>query len=238
MPNSSFRFKQFSVKQSASAMKVGTDGVLVGAWAESDNVTEILDIGSGTGLISLMLSQRFPKSAIKGVELDKDAYSESVENVLQSKWADRIQIINGSIQEFAEMQTVLFGLIVSNPPFYQTQYRPVIESRSTARHNDTLPFTDLLESAKRMLADDGRFCVILPADSQSEIEQLCAKMDLCIAKKCNILPTPHKPAKRLMYSIAKQQISTVSETIVVESHGRHQYSEEYKNLTKDFYLAF
>lgn len=238
MQSSVFQFKQFSIHQSASAMKVGTDGVLIGAWAESDNVAEILDIGSGTGLISLMLSQRFPKASITGVELDTDAHRESIENVSRSSWKERVQMVNDSIQDFAVNSTKSFGLIVSNPPFYKTQLRPPNERRSVARHNDTLPFGELLSSVKKMLADDGRFCVILPAESQGEIETLCTKMDLSFAKKCTVLPTPDKPAKRILYSISKQKNQTVCETIVIESNGRHHYSAEYKKLTKDFYLAF
>lgn len=233
-----FKFKQFSINQSVSAMKVGTDGVLIGAWAESNNVSQILDIGSGTGLISLMLSQRFPNSSILGIELDRDAYIESIENVARSSWGERIDIVNQSIQAFAQTCETTYGLIVSNPPFFQTQYRPESESRSRARHNDTLSFADLLTSAKKLLASDGRFCFVIPAESQSEIESLCKEMDLCMAKKCMVYPTPHKPAKRILYSISKQKIETDTEAIVVESHGRHQYSQEYKNLTKDFYLAF
>ncbi len=238
MQGSIFTFKHFSISQSLCAMKVGTDGVLIGAWADSDNRDTILDIGSGTGLISLMLGQRFQQSSVTGVEIDPSAYTESLLNIRLSGWGGRIEILNQSIQEFAAGQHRKFGLIVSNPPFYQTSFRPEDVNRSIARHNDQLPFPDLLSAANKLLADNGSFCFILPAESQTEIDQLCVDLGLTIAKKCFVHPTPEKPAKRIMYSITKQTVPFQSELLVVESNGRHQYSAEYRNLTKEFYLAF
>lgn len=233
-----FKFKQFEINQSASAMKVGTDGVLVAAWAQSENTETILDIGSGTGLIGLMLCQRFTHARVTGIEIDSSAHQESADNIARSPWPERMVTINTDIQSFADSHEQTFGLIVSNPPFYTSQYLPALKQRGIARHTDTLAYKDLIRCAHKLLAENGSFCLILPADAQSEIEKLCCEYHLKVNRICHIKPTPDKPPKRILFSIAHQAYPLQIEEIIIEDKGRHQYSAEYKELTKDFYLAF
>ncbi len=238
MQSNVFRFKQFDITQEISAMKVGTDGVLIGAWSNSNNIENILDIGSGTGLISLMASQRFPTAQVIGIELDIYAFDESIKNINRSLWNNRIKLVNDSIQNFSELHQGTFGLIISNPPFFNTQYRPKDQNRSNARHVDTLSYRDLLFSASKLLSIDGHFCIILPSSALAEITNICKEVNLFIVKICFVLPTPTKSAKRILLTMAKYPGETETNEIVIESGGRHQYSSEYTQLTKDFYLAF
>lgn len=236
--SSVFKFKQFDIVQNASAMKVGTDGVLVAAWAQSENTETILDIGSGTGLIGLMLCQRFTHARVIGIEIDSSAHQESEGNIARSPWPERMVTINTDIQGFADSHNQTFDLIVSNPPFFTSQYLPATQQRSTARHTNELSYDVLLRCANKLLDKNGRFCLILPADAQSEIEKLCCKYLLKVNRICYIKPTPDKPPKRILISIAHQAYPLQIEEIIIEDKGRHQYSAEYKDLTKDFYLAF
>jgi tRNA1Val (adenine37-N6)-methyltransferase len=232
--SSVFRFKQFEINQDKCAMKVGTDGVLIGAWAETDNAKNILDIGAGTGLISLMLAQR-TTAIIVAVEIDKNAFEQAKENFSNSKWNNRLYIYNQSIQDFSKITDKQYDLIISNPPYFSNAYRPENDARSFARHNVALSFEDLLEAVSVVISDSGKFAVVLPIEAENFIE-LARNYDLYLVRKCTVLPNNSKPTKRLLLEFSKEKDVLKTENLVIEEEQRHQYSQDYINLTKEFYL--
>ncbi len=232
-----FQFKQFTILQEHSAMKVGTDGVLLGAWAHGEQATHILDIGTGTGLIALMLAQR-SNALIDALELDEAAYHEARHNVAQSPWPERINIWHGSFQDFAKQAAPSYDLVVCNPPFFNHSLKASSEQRTKARHTDTLTTTDIFSGVQGLLTPNGRFEVIIPAENLTAYKQSVAQHQCYLNHLLWIKPTPEKDAKRVLCSFSKTPFPLNEETLIVESGGRHIYSEEYKKLTKDFYLGF
>jgi tRNA1Val (adenine37-N6)-methyltransferase len=232
---SSFRFKQFTIHQDRCAMKVGTDGVLLGAWADCVHAARILDIGTGTGLIALMLAQR-SRAVIDAIEIDEAAARQATENVLQSPFADRISVSLISFQEFYQKNNLKYDLIVSNPPYFNRSLKPPAENRTTARHTDTLPFEALINGVKNLLADSGHFALILPTAEGEEFIVLAEKADLFCVKKVSVYPREDGVVKRLLLLFSAKKSDCKLSDLVIETAGRHIYSEEYKNLTKDFYL--
>jgi tRNA1Val (adenine37-N6)-methyltransferase len=233
-----FQFKSFTIQQDKCAMKVGTDGVLLGAWANAENAERILDIGTGTGVIALMLGQRAPEATIVGVDIDKDACMQAEENVQRSPWSERVHIIEASIQEFTPKE--LYDLIVSNPPYFENSMKTGEHARDLARHNDSLGYTELIFSVNNFLTEKGSFCTVLPVTEGEQFIKMARTQGLYCVKKCEVFPTPDKPVKRLLLEFKKKPEATEMQTekLVIELDQRHQYSEEYINLTKDFYLKF
>ena len=168
MANSWFKFKQFTIHQNDTAMKVGTDGVLLGAWTKIKTDTQnILDIGTGTGLIALMLAQKtLSSSQIDAVELDQLAYQQAKENFKLSNWSQKLQAINQSIQEFTINTSKKYDLIISNPPFFRNSFASKNTQRQIARHTDSLSYDDLLYSVKKILLDDGIFQLSFPSTAK------------------------------------------------------------------------
>ncbi len=214
-------------------MKVGTDGCLLGAWATAENPKQILDIGSGTGLISLMLAQRFPTAQIDAIEIEKACAQQAQENVQASPWHDRVSVSASSIQDFES--EYLYDLIVSNPPYFTNAFAAPNETRHQARHDDTLSAHELISHTKRLLAPEGVFCLIIPTDRFTEFEKFAAREHLHLVDRVNVHPTPSKPAKRLLlkYSTVKREDST--STFFIEKE-RGQYSDAFTKLLQDFYL--
>ena len=172
--NTYFQFKQFKIIQEKAAMKVNTDGVLLAAWTNLEGVKTALDIGAGTGLISLMLAQ-VSDSIITGVEIEKNAAEEAVQNVQNSKWASRVSIINSSFQEFANVAESKFDLIITNPPFFTNSLKNAKPHLSMARHNHLLPFADIIAGAKQLLSETGKLSLILPFDQSIDFVGLASK---------------------------------------------------------------
>lgn len=229
-----FKFKEFSIDQDNCAMKVGTDGVLLGAWAEANKSDFILDIGTGTGLIALMLAQRFPEAEIQAVEIDEDAYRQAEINFKQSPWSERLTLHHQRIQEFASEQ--FFNLIIANPPFFEDSMKSGEQARDLARHTDQLAFTELIFCVNNLLKEGGSFAVIIPSEAEEHFVQLSRLQGLYCNKVCYVHPTPAKEAKRVMLIFNKFNGERLVEKLIIESDGRHQYSDEYVNLTKTFYL--
>ncbi len=227
----SFRFKHFEVKQDRCAMKVGTDGVLLGAWAEGG--CRILDVGSGTGLIALMMAQRFPDAMVDGIDIDSDACEEARENVLASPFADRIAILNTRLQDY---QAPLYDAIVSNPPFFVSSLKNPDEKRSLARHTDSLPFSDLLGGVKRLLKEDGVFSVIVPREVKENIITEGYIAGFRLVKQCAIKTVERKIPKRYLLAFSKNREHTFAAEENILNTANGQRSEWYSNLTKDFYL--
>ena len=236
MAEPSFQFKQFTVQQDRCSMKVGTDGVLLGAWVRVEDCSRILDIGAGTGLIALMLAQR-SKAKIDCLEIDPDAASQATENCNASKWGHRLTVHPVPLQTYKEAPGT-FDLLVSNPPFFINSTRAVTSSRSLARQNDSLPAKVLIEGVKRLLSAQGRFAVILPVAEYNLFCREALQESLFEVRRTHVLPTPEKDTKRVLAEFAFQETECICSQIVVEKYGRHGYSEEYIQLTKDFYLKF
>ena len=239
MSNSWFQFKQFRIEQGKTAMKVGTDGVLLGAWVDVNNAQNILDIGTGTGLIALMLAQRNSKAQIIGVELEEEASRQAEVNFRNSSWNDRLNVVNEGIQQFSKTYHQKFDVIVSNPPFFINSFASEDKKRQTARHTDSLSFEDLLDAVKLLLTNTGDFSVILPSEQGGSFIGKANRRGLYMYKQLDIYPTDSSQiAKRVLLSFTKEEKEQVFESLVIEPQQRHQYSEAYMALTKDFYLKF
>ena len=237
MPNQYFKFKQFTVYQDKCAMKVGTDGVLLGAWTTVENASNVLDIGTGTGLIALMLAQR-SNAKIDAVEIDRNACVQAQENVNHSPWDHRINIIHQSFQNFSKETEAKYDLIVSNPPYFQNPLTAPEESRAKARHNTNLQLIDIIEGVLNCLSELGTLSLILPYIEGSLFIAKAAEQGLYCVRKTNVLPKPGQKPKRLLLEFQQSKRPFTEQQLVVELNKRHQYSDDYKNLTKDFYLAF
>ncbi len=228
-----FRFKQFTIKQERAAMKVGTDGVLLGAWANVNNAHRILDIGTGTGLIALMMAQR-TLANITALEIDEKGYLDACENVNNSRWADRINVINTALQEYN--CSFKFDVIVSNPPFFIDSMKASCNSRTKARHTDTLSINDLFKYSAQLLDEDGEFHLILPVDNLEVANKAARSNNFYIHRICYVKPTPQINAKRVLLTYSFKNTSLLHDELIIEEFGRHNYSQKYIDLTKDFYM--
>src|SRR5690554_1164673 len=236
--NNYFRFKQFKVVQNHAAMKVGTDGVLLGAWVNTENASSILDVGTGTGLIALMLAQR-TNAFITGIDIEEKAAMEAVTNILASPWSQRIRIINISLQNFLQSINNKFDLIVSNPPFFSNSQKSKIENLAIAKHNDFLPFDDLIFCCSKLLNDNGRFALIIPCQSYNEIQMLSQKANLTIIRKTLVKPTPMKKGHRLLIQLAKTEFIPIEMDVIhIHDDTKQDFSQEFKTLISPFYLHY
>ena len=217
-------------------MKIGTDAVLLGAWTPIEhNPISILDIGSGTGIISLMLAQRSHAEIIDAVEIDENAYEQCVENFEQSPWNDRLFCYHASLEEFTEENEDNYDLIVSNPPFYSAEYKTENLQRDLARFSDALPFDHLLESVSRLLSNDGMFSVIIPYTEEQSFINLASSFNLFPISILHVKGTPTSEIKRSLIAFTFIESKVKIDELIIE-HERHNYTEAYINLTKDFYL--
>ncbi|MFN4932428.1 MAG: tRNA1(Val) (adenine(37)-N6)-methyltransferase [Bacteroidota bacterium] len=232
-----FEFKQFTINQSRCAMKVGTDAVLLGAWIQIEGAESILDIGTGTGVIALMMAQK-STAMITAIDIDASACEQSKENIGNSPWPDRIKVLNESLQQFTINNQHKFDLIVSNPPYFVDAYKSSEEARNQARHADQLPFNEFINCAKLLLHEKGKICIILPTRESIKFRELAAANQLYLTRIMHIKTTEYKDEKRQMLQFELINKKLVDETLVIEQDERHNYSKEYKELTKDFYLSF
>ncbi|MBT1706403.1 tRNA1(Val) (adenine(37)-N6)-methyltransferase [Chryseosolibacter indicus] len=229
-----FNFKKFTVSQDRATHKVGTDGVLLGAWTNIINEGFVLDIGTGTGLIALMLAQRTtPNVIVHAVELQKEDAEQARANVNQSPWKDRIMIHNQSIQEFKP--EIKFDLIVSNPPYFINSALPPAMERSIVRHTQSLNFEELMHAAKRLIQPSGRLAVILPWQESQVFKNISGQQGFHCIRECAFRSRANKPFERALMEFSQQQSFKVTEELVLHGEGE-QWSDEYKQLTKDFYL--
>ena len=217
-------------------MKVGTDGTLLGAWADLPQHGRILDIGTGTGLIAIMAAQRSTKAHITAIDIDLECISQARENVEATRWSERIEVVHTPLQEFSVAEP--FDVIISNPPYFVDSLLSPDAARSTARHTDTLSFDDLAQGVLRLLSQDGHFALILPP---TEMERFlsAARGRLFLTRRCEVWTTPTSGARRIMAQLSPQPTTPPqSEKLIIEDHGPQGYSEDYKRLTCDFYLKF
>ena len=235
MSNSFFRFKQFIVQQDRCAMKVGTDGVLLGAWTEVKDAKRIVDVGTGTGLIALMLAQR-SQAAITALEIDERAASQAAENVANSPFKTQIQVIPTSFQDFIFADTSKYDLIVSNPPFFHNSLKGPAEDRKQARHTDSLLPEELIEGCLRLLSPNGSFCVIFPPQEAMLFIEKARMRGFFCTRKTQVIPRLGVNTKRLLLQFELEEKWCKEDFLILETDTRHQYTEAFKQLTADFYL--
>lgn len=236
MSNNPFNFKQFKVNQDQCAMKIGTDGVLLGAWLPiSDSVNSILDVGTGTGVISLMAAQRSNAELVDAIEIDENAYEQAVDNFEESPWGDRLFCYHASFQEFFTEITDTYDLIVSNPPFFSEDYKTKDKKRDQARFEEALPFEHLFYGASLLLSEAGNFGLIVPYKEEERIIEIGKTVLLFPTKITRVKGTPTSEIKRSLLLFSKTK-STAQEDILIIETSRHKYTDAYTNLTKEFYL--
>ena len=232
-----FKFKQFTIHQDRCAMKVGTDGVLLGAWCPIDNNPfSVLDIGAGTGILSLMVAQRTNAEQIDALEIEEDAYEQCVENFEASPWRDRLFCFHAGLDEFVDDPEDEYDIIISNPPFYSEDFKTDNSQRDLARFQDALPFEDLVEAADLLLSENGIFAVIIPFKEEERFIDLCAEVELFPIKVTRVKGLHNTPIVRSLLAFKRYELSVLTADELVIEINRHEYTDDYINLTKDFYL--
>jgi tRNA1Val (adenine37-N6)-methyltransferase len=231
-----FVFKEFSVQQDRCAMKIGTDAVLLGAWTSlQHNPYSILDIGAGTGVLALMLAQRSHAGLIDAIEIDDNAYEQSVENFENAAWSDRLFCYHASLEEFADEIDASYDLIISNPPFDTEDYKTSSSQRDMARFSEALPFDQLLENVSKLLSENGVFSVIIPFKEEQSFTAIASNFNLFPIRICHVKGHPNSEIKRSLLEFSFHKKDIITEQLTIETN-RHQYTHEYINLTQDFYL--
>mgnify|MGYP001112115486 CR=1 FL=1 len=235
MANNYFNFKQFSVNQEKSAFKVGTDGVLLGAYADVKGAKRILDVGTGTGLIALMLAQR-SEAEIVAIEPDHDSFLQSCENINRSRWTDRIAVIESTLQEYDDKDK--FDLIVTNPPYFSDSIRNPDTRKAIARHNDTLTSDDILKNSSRLLTQNGKLQLIMPFSEGNVFIAEAADYGFFCHDILRIKPLPASEIRRLIIAFGRNRQRQTEKFLTIEHGRRHDFTDDYKKLTGDFYLHF
>ena len=233
MPNPYFQFKRFTVYHDRCAMKVGTDGVLLGAWTDVSSSQQILDIGTGTGLIALMLAQRNVTAHITAIDIDEEAIEQAQGNIAASPWKNRIEVMKQDFCQYSANR--LFDTIVSNPPYFNQSLKGPDSQRNTARHTDSLDSSDLFKKVAEILHPEGRFSIIIPSDQTDEIIRIAATYGLHPSRQTDVITRPGLPPKRALLAFQKAEEICFKVELVIELE-RHVYSEDYIALTRDFYL--
>ena len=232
-----FSFKKFIVEQDRTAMKIGTDGVLLGAWTPIPNMPKvILDIGTGTGIIALMLAQRSSTKQIDAIEIDQKAYEQAIDNFENSHWSERLFCYNATLDEFVEKHEDEYDLIVCNPPFYSEDYKSNNKQRDLARFQEAMPFESLVEAVAMLLSENGLFSVVIPFKEEQKFLNLAKKQELFPLKITRVRGTPLSETKRSLLAFGRNQNLNFHQDELIIETDRHNYTQEYIALTKDFYL--
>ncbi len=237
MPNQVFKFKEFEVIQDGSTMKVGTDGVLLGAWASVDSAGEILDIGTGTGIIALMLAQRASEAKVHAVEIDELAFLQAAENFKKAPWAEKLRCFHMSIQDFADATEQRYDLIVSNPPFFTGGTLSENSDKVAVRHTIKLPHGDLLLSVRQLLKKNGKFCVVLPYLEGLRFKEMAQTSGLFCNKATGVKPNALRSVERLLLEFSYIPGQYEYTELSLAKPDSLEWTTEYKNLTNSFYLA-
>lgn len=218
-------------------MKVGTDGVLLGAWAEAAGAKSILDVGTGTGLIALMMAQR-SEANITALEVEKEAWEQARENIQRSCWHERIVALHRSFQRYYEKHQGTHDMIITNPPYFRNSLKSPAKERALARHSHTLSYEDLLEGSLRLLKPRGKLNLILPFEQGNSFCATARQKGLHCTRRTIVYPRAHKKPARMLMEFGLFKESTRDDTLVIEKDQRHCFTQEYKALTRDFYLHF
>lgn len=232
--NDYFQFKQFLIRQGQTAMKVGTDGVLLGAWVGVENCSSILDIGTGTGLLTLMAAQRNAQAQIEAVEIDSAAYLQACENIASSPWNDRITLHHTSIFNFYPEKR--FDCILCNPPFFLHSTPAPEHSRSIARHCNEFSHTDLLSLSQRLISPQGKLNLILPTTEAENLIRQSSQYSAYLTRITKVKPTPQKAPKRYLLEFSFSHPAPLDSSELILEYSHHNYSPEYRELARDFYL--
>jgi len=238
MSNTSFAFKQFIIHQDQCAMKVGTDAVLLGAWVMPNDSNHILDIGTGTGVIALMLAQKTSENII-ALDIEESAVLQAKQNIFESKFSKQIEVIHQSLQDFVKSTITKFDLIISNPPYFEQSLKSTDEQRSHARHADVLPFEELVDGVIHLLQPTGKFCLIMPTLEAIKFREMAKKKGLNLSKLLRVKSRIDKNIeKRHLMQFEFKPSEFSEQTLSIEQSERHEYTDEYKELTKDYYINF
>ncbi len=232
-----FHFKQFSLSDAGCAMKIGTDGVLLGSIAASYPAEHILDVGTGCGLIALMIAQK-SKGKITAIDIDSDAVAVAKQNVKESPWPEKIRLVHAPFQDFAKSSVQKFDLVVCNPPFFHNSLLSPDAPRNRARHSDSLPPEELLAGVRSTLTINGNFLVIAPADQEDFWLETAEKEKLFCRRLMRVLPKPGVKPKRIILGFSPAEGNLIFEELTIETGSRHQFTQEYKMVTRDYYLHF
>lgn len=230
-----FRFKQFAIEQDRCSMKVGTDGVLLGAWADASGAEYILDIGTGSGVIAIMLAQRNERARIQGVEIDVASFEQARANMAQSPWSNRLDAIHMAIQDFVQNTDARYDLIVSNPPFFTGGNLSYSQDRNSVRHTVKLPHQDLLSAVRKLLAKEGRFTLILPYLEGLRFCELAGTYQLHCQASTEVRSKAGRPVERLLLTFGRIKQNPVEEELILQDESG-EWTAAYKALTKAFYL--
>ncbi len=236
MANQWFRFKQFTIRQDQCAMKVGTDGVILGAWAKAEDARRALDVGTGTGLLALMLAQRSQGLFIDAIEIDPAAARQAAENVAGSAYAERISVRLSDFRDFDPEAGVKYDLVICNPPYFNRSFKATEDVRTLARHDDTLGLEVLFSRAAQLLRPTGKISMIIPSEQLEVAKQEALVQHFYPERILEIRPVPGAATKRHCLAFTRKKSTPEVQYLVIEEHGRHGYSDAYRELTKEFYL--
>jgi len=228
-----FRFKQFAIRQENAAMKVGTDGALLGAWCDVSKANNILDIGTGTAIIAMMVAQRNSSAAITAIEIDQKALIDANFNIKNCPWTNRIRLIESSLQKYTP--TLKFDSIISNPPFFENSLKSNSHQKVKARHADSMHYLDILNFAALHLSSNGILHLILPVKNAEKCIEIALELGFYLKRICKVQPVPHKNPHRYAFELTKTATPTITESLIIETGKRHDYSQQYIELTKAFY---
>jgi tRNA1Val (adenine37-N6)-methyltransferase len=235
MTGNYFSFKQFSINQEKAAFKVGTDGVLLGACTDLSGAKRILDIGTGTGLIAIMLAQRC-NAEIVAIEPDYESFNQCLENVGNCRWKERIRVENSTLQDYQSDEK--FDLAVTNPPYFSDSLKNPDPRKSSSRHNDSLTNSELLENVARLIGENGRLQLIMPYAEGNIFIADASSYGLYCSSILKIRPLPASEIRRMILTFNRQKIRTAEKFLTIENGKRHEFTQEYKDLTRDFYMKF
>jgi tRNA1Val (adenine37-N6)-methyltransferase len=233
-----FHFKKFSIDDSMAAMKIGTDSVLLGAWVPCGNEVRIIDIGTGSGILALMMAQRNQNATIDAVELDFDAANAAQLNINVSPWPGQVHVYNTAIQQFAEGISEAYSLLICNPPFFNNSLKTPHDKRNFARHNDSLPAKELIEIASRLITRNGKAALIIPAGNYNNWLDEASRSGLFLTHCTWVKSYPDREPHRVMVAFAKSEPAHVIENELSIYDSQKVYSQSYRELTKEFYLKF
>ncbi len=238
MPNTWFRFKQFTIQQEQTAMKVGTDGVLLGAWVSVTGPgSRVLDVGTGTGLIALMIAQRTRDVKVDALEIDPSSAKQAKENFLNSPWKERIKSIHTSFQEYSSQNNDPYDQIICNPPFFTASFKTPSKEKNLARHDDSLSLKDLFKGCLPLMKESTFISLVLPADKEAQALELMSEHQMHCKRLTRVIPTPGKLPKRVLLEISLIPGKCKEDHLTIETGTRHVYTDKYKNLVDEFYLG-
>ena len=238
MSNTWFRFKQFTIVQEHAAMKVGTDGVLLGAWTSMPEPgNRILDVGTGTGLIALMLAQRSENVVVDALEIDPASAGQANENFQNSPWKDRINCIESSFQDYASGCKQRYDLIICNPPYFSGSYKTPSKVKNLARHDDSLSLEDIFKDSVSLMNKTGFISLILPSAKEAQVMNFMADYKLYCRRLTRVIPAPGKSTKRILLECSFSAGKTVMDELIIETEKRHVYSQKFNSLIEEFYLG-